>query len=100
MPEMMCRCTMNAKIPTGMTAAISPHDVPMGVMSVGMATGSVCVLRPVSTSAKRNSFQELMTRIIDKGVDLAFQGGNPRRDERIVSEMKVAAVRYMESYLV
>jgi AcrR family transcriptional regulator len=42
---------------------------------------------------------EMFFGIIDKGVDLAFQGGNPRGDERIVSEMKVAAVRYMESYL-
>ena len=69
MPEMMCFCTMKAKIATGITvtvptAAIDPYEVPMGVMRVGMATGSVWVLRPVRTSAKRNSFHELMTQKI------------------------------------
>jgi AcrR family transcriptional regulator len=37
--------------------------------------------------------------IIDTGVDLAFRSGNPDGDARMVAEMKVAAVRYIESYL-
>jgi hypothetical protein len=42
---------------------------------------------------------EMFFGIIDKGVDLAFQGGDPRGDPRIVEEVKMAAVRYLESYL-
>jgi AcrR family transcriptional regulator len=42
---------------------------------------------------------EMFFGIIDKGVDLAFQHGDPHGDRRIVEEMKVCAVRYMESYL-
>ena len=42
---------------------------------------------------------EMFFGIIDTGVDLAFRSGNPDGDARMVAEMKVAAVRYMESYL-
>jgi AcrR family transcriptional regulator len=42
---------------------------------------------------------EMFFGIIDKGIDLAFQHGDPYGDPRIVQEMKVCAVHYMESYL-
>jgi AcrR family transcriptional regulator len=42
---------------------------------------------------------EMFFGIIDKGIDLAFQGGDPHGDPRIVEEIKIAAVRYLESYL-
>jgi AcrR family transcriptional regulator len=42
---------------------------------------------------------EMFFGIVDKGVDLAFQGGDPHGDARIVEEVKIAAVHYLESYL-
>jgi AcrR family transcriptional regulator len=42
---------------------------------------------------------EIFFGIIDTGIDLAFRSGNPNGDARKVTEMKVAAVRYIESYL-
>ena len=55
----------------------------------------------VKASRHRDPFDigEMFFGIIDKGVDLAFQGGDPHGDPRIVEEVKIAAVSYMESYL-
>jgi len=52
-----------------------------------------------ATGRQATDVTQMFLGIIDKGVDLAFQGGDPRGDRGVVVEIKHAAVRYLESFL-
>lgn len=78
-----------------MVIANREHDI-------NLAKQLAASLPPIREEASERhaiNVTQMFLGIIDKGVDLAFQGGDPHGDRAVVVEIKHAAVRYLESYL-